>query len=397
MGLHLPGEIMTWVSSLLLIITEVTARSEVRNFLVDNGHHYADIFYNNSSNDWRQLIAENVYFTGIQIEKTAPKTDNAFGVFFFDPEKDDMETYLNRITQRRIKMSLIVIARPTKNYQLEMLQASLLEMDAASFFYVAILQPIGSEPTSWYQVISLKSGSVVNGLTFADNSSRIIESFDLKGLLIRSASLTWTPYLIIDDCNEFGLECKQNYGYYIDYMDLLAAKFNFTYVSQKNMEDDWGLVPKTGPFSLNGSWGGVLGDVINRKYDLSLSDWFWNNDRNALLQFVPTSPNSVVLVMKPHQSKVDFGLFARAFAGDAWVGIVLTASAAASCIFLSSMSSSGQQSNGPKMVIFISMVFFVLANSFYCGVLTMFFTYPASKLFETERDVMQARVVQDHC
>ena len=70
-------------------------------------------------------------------------------------------------------------------------------------------------------------------------------------------------------------------------------------------------MPKSGPFTINGSWGGVMGDVINRKYDLSLSDWFWNNDRNALLEFVPTSPNSIVLVMKPLHSSVDFGLFAR--------------------------------------------------------------------------------------
>ena len=76
---------------------------------------------------------------------------------------------------------------------------------------------------------------------------------------------------------------------------------------------------------------------------------------------------------------------------------MLTAIASASCIFLSNMLTSGRQSNGPKIIVFISMVFFVLANSYYCGVLTMFFTYPASKLFETERDVMQARVVQDHC
>ena len=110
-------------------------------------------------------------------------------------------------------------------------------MEATAFFYVAILQSNASDsnglkPTSWYQVLSLKTGSVVNWLTFADESYRIIESFDLKGLQVRSASLTWTPYLIIDDCDELGLECKQNYGYLIDYMDLLAAKFNFTYISQ---------------------------------------------------------------------------------------------------------------------------------------------------------------------
>ena len=123
-------------------------------------------------------------------------------------------------------MSLLVIARPSQQHdQLRMLQGSLSKMEATAFFYVAILQSKGSEsngskptgsqsngskPTSWYQVLSLKTGSVVNELRFSGNSTRIIESFDMKGLLIRSASLTWTPYLIIDDCNEFGLECKKN-------------------------------------------------------------------------------------------------------------------------------------------------------------------------------------------
>ena len=36
------------------------------------------------------------------------------------------------------------------------------------------------------------------------------------------------------------------------------------------------------------------------------------------------------------------------------------------------------------------MVFFVLANAYYCGVLTMFFTYPVSQLFENEMQAMRA-------
>ena len=89
-------------SLLFFIITEVTAGgSEVGNFLVDNGYHYADIFCNCSFSDWQKLMPDNVYFSGIQIEATEVKTNNAFGVFYFDPNKDDMETYLNWITLGR--------------------------------------------------------------------------------------------------------------------------------------------------------------------------------------------------------------------------------------------------------------------------------------------------------
>ena len=130
-----------------------------------------------------------------------------------------------------------------------------------------------------------------------------------------------------------------------------------------------------------------MGDVINRKYDLSISDWFWDNDRNELLQFVATNMNSVVLVMKPQHSNVDSGIFTRAFTLKSWVGIAVATSAVALSLLLSNVS--GENTNGPKMMIFISLIFFVIANAYYCGVLTMFFTHPASKMFDSETQAMQ--------
>ena len=178
MAQHFSSEFMSRISSLLLIIGEVMARNEVGNFMVDNGHHYIDIFYNHSSIDWRQLIQDDLYISGMQIQKVALKPNNAFGVFLFDPEKDDMDIYLNHITQRKIKLSLLIIERPSQDDQLEIMQAWLSKMEATSFFYVALFPSNGSEATAWYQVLSLKTGSVVSGLTFSDNSSRIIERFD---------------------------------------------------------------------------------------------------------------------------------------------------------------------------------------------------------------------------
>ena len=374
-------------TGILLIVTEVVAQIELQNFLLDNGHRHVDIFFNHSSNDCLQLMPRNAYSSLIHIDKINEANTNGFGIFLFDPEKDDALTYLTHITQRRVKMTLLVIARPTN--LLDMLPDLLSSIEATGFFYVAILSN-RSKVMSWNQILSLKTGTAVNRLTFAANSSKIIERFDLQNLTVRSTSLTWTPYLVIDDCNEFGLECKKNYGYLIDYMDLLAGRYNFTYISQKNIDNDWGALPKSGPFNISGTWGGVMGDVIHKKYDLSLSDWFWDNERNELLQFVGTNMNSVVLVMKPHYSEVDFGLFTRAFAEKSWIGIVLTVTAATSCVLLSNVLISDEKSQGPKMLTFMSMVFFVLANAYYCGVLTMFFSYPAAKVFDTERQAMQA-------
>ena len=208
---------MAGFAILLLIIGEAAAITEVQNFLIDNGHHYVDIFFNSSSSDLSQLIPKNTHFTRIQMEKIKESNPDGFGVFFFDPERDDVFSYLCHIAKRKIKMTLLIITGSSNNDILEMVQNSMLEVETTAFFYIAIL-----ELKSWYQIISLKSGSVVNRLNFANNSLRIIESFDLQKLEIRSTSLTWHPYLVIDDCNKYGLECKKNYGYLVDYMDLLA-------------------------------------------------------------------------------------------------------------------------------------------------------------------------------
>ena len=106
--------------------------------------------------------------------------------------------------------------------------------------------------------MTLKTGTVMQYLTFADNTFRIVEQYNMQGLKIRSTTLTWAPFLTINDCNGIGLECKTNYGYLKDYMDALALKFNFTYTSHRNVDNDWGVVPKKGPFSINGTWGGVM-------------------------------------------------------------------------------------------------------------------------------------------
>ena len=46
-------------------------------------------------------------------------------------------------------------------------------------------------------------------------------------------------------------------------IEIFAKEFNFTHASHKNMDGDWGMLPKAGPYNMSGEWGGVMGDVIN--------------------------------------------------------------------------------------------------------------------------------------
>ena len=70
-------------------------------------------------------------------------------------------------------------------------------------------------------------------------------------------------------------------------MEKTRQMFNFTYISLRDANNDWGIKPKSGPFNRSGTWGGVMGGVINGEYDTSLSAWYWIHSRVDLLSFAP--------------------------------------------------------------------------------------------------------------
>ena len=362
----------------------------IQEFLVDNGYRYVDIFYNSSHvHGFNIFKLSEVFIARIHMEEIGKANHDSFGIFIFDPEKDDLVSYLSSLLKRKIKMSLLMTTKPLVSNGINLLQSYLSNLQAHTFFYTATLTQ-NSTVMEWNQIISVKSGSVVNGLTFADNSFRIIEQYDLQGLEITSTALTWPPYLTIDECNEFGLKCGKNYGFLVDFMNRLEIIFNFTCTSQKNVDNNWGMTPKSGTYSINGTWEGVWGDILSRQYDMSLSLYAWKLARNEMFSFVPITANRYILVMKPQTSEIDFGLFTRAFVGETWTCIAFMAGAALSLTSIAYLCGLDDKRNCMKIVTFMWWVFFTLVNSYYSGVLTMFFTTTSSLPFETIRDAMQA-------
>ena len=369
---------------------EITASNfygAIHQFLLDNGHRQVEIVSNSSSKVWKTTYMTDIYCARIQIEDIDMAHRKSFAVFLFDPNNDDIKGYVDIIKQMKIKMSLLVVMKLWEKKEDQKLQNYLSEMQDTAFFYLAMANH--TEILSWHYTISLKSGSVMNELTFAEGSLRIMEEFDLHGLEITSTSLTHAPYLTIDDCDALGHKCKKNYGYLIDYMDMLAAKFNFTYTSTKDVNDDWGMQPKSGPFNENGTWGGIMGDVIHEKHDMSISIWQWTLSRNDLLQFAPVAKFRLALAIKPVNSDTDFGLFTRGFTVESWIAIFFLATLAVLCILLTNVLGADENGNGLKMLAFTFWIFFVVINAYYGGVLTMFFTTPFSIPFETEKEVIQ--------
>ena len=353
----------------------------LQQFLIDNGHRHVNVFHNSSKR--LSIPFKDIYLATIHIGDIGKAHDNSFGIFMFDPAKDDLKSYLSYIVQRRVKMSLLTIFGPWKNEETDMIKKYLSDLQASTMFYIS-LPIISSRGMTWHQVVSLKSGSSIDGLVFVDNSLKILETYDLKGLEISSTSLTWDPYLIIEDCNEYGLECGQNEGYMIDYMDRLAKQFNFTFVSQRNVDNDWGTT------TFNGTRRGVWADVMRKQYDMSLSIWFWTLERNEFFDFVPIINGHQVLAMKPRHPIMDFGLFMRPFAPNSHLCILLLAGVAWFLTLFMKNYVPEEHMEGLEIMAFIGWLFFTLIFSYYCGVMTMFFTSPISVPFTTLREVIRA-------
>ena len=374
-----------WVKvvALALIIHCKEARASndpsIQEFLMDNGHRHVDIFYNSSQ--WRGVTLTGMFVSRLHIGKVEKVNPNSFGIFVVDPQKDDLGSYLSLIIKRRIRTSLLIVSKPWHHNTSNLIHTQLSLLQPSAFFYMALSSTCCMD---WHQVISLKSGSIINVLKFADNSSRVIETFDLHGLKITSTSLTWAPYLTIDDCNEYGLECAKNNGYLKDFMDMMASQFNFSYVSQKNVGNNWGTLP------INDTYVGVYGNIISKHYDMSLSTWLWTSARNEMCDFVPFLQRGNVLALKPQKPKIDFGLFTRAFVQDTWVYVLFMAGSTVLLTLLTNQYGVDKTRNAPKIMMFIWWIFFTLVNSYYCGVLTMFFTTTSPVPFKTMSDVIQA-------
>ena len=364
------------------------AFEELENFLTANGHRYVDILFNSSSQ--RSLVAfrpKAISIARLKMDDAYKADKNGFGVILFDKENDDIMTMLHMIVQRRVQMSLLLLIEQTMT-EIMIIKKHLHTLGAVGLLYMAVLDTSGL--SSWHHVISLKTGTVICPLTFADNSLQIVETYNLQGLTIRSTTLPWEPFYAIGDCDREGLECKTNHGYLADYMDMLALKFNFTYTSHRNTDNDWGVLPKRGPFSLNGTWSGVMGDVINKRYDMSISTWRWKLERTELAQFVPIVRERLILMSGRQRPKTDFGLLNRGFTKISWISIFMLLIILFIFILLQRVVSQGKYGESLKILVFSTALLFVMIRAYYSAALTKFFTVTMPQPFETERDVIRA-------
>ncbi len=107
-------------------------------------------------------------------------------------------------------------------------------------------------------------------------------------------------------------ECPSS-GLLVDLTQALAERYNFTLVSERQADGDWGYPDTTSTFTLNMSWTGVTGGVVLGRYATSLSTWVWTNYDHPVMDHVIVVSETEGLAFTPQQQELDGTLFTRQF------------------------------------------------------------------------------------
>jgi hypothetical protein len=356
-------------------------QQEVEKFISDKGFKFVTMIENSTMpSRTMSKITQDFVKHGTSSVRTstmnAHMANYAFNfmdahIFIYDIQNDNVQTFLRIVSLTPVRSSIIVMKHlwtesMIKNFKINL---DLFRLDA--LFYVLLSSHQG---VTWHQVITLKSGFSMTELRFSLGNGQIVEDYDLNGLTVNTIGLNYAPYFTLEDCDQHGRNCISN-GYLKQYTDVLAKQFNFTYVSHKEVYEDWGELPKSGPFNRSGEWSGVFGDVIMAKYDLNLAAWAWYLERYGLTSFVSIISITKVLIWTPKTKEHDFGFFFHPFTRDSWIAILsmttLTTIVIAAVHYI---MPSGKEKIGQNIMITTLWYFFILLNAFYGGAMTMFFT-----------------------
>ena len=393
--------LLVLIQGLRVVPASSYTQAEIATFVSDNGFKYVDL-----------LAGQSNHYQGILLRLLSMKTQHYIrchhnldykeahkrfhvdvSVFLVRKLEDITADLLTAVAENKIQRTIVVVMRSSTSDKDEAFRDRLQMLKLNTLFYLSKPDNRDTTESAWYQVITLKNGGhAQHKLKFRSGSRLIEEHYDLQGLTLRSIGLTWSPYLTVDECNEKGEDCAVNSGFFVDAMNELSKKFNFTFTSDRDPNGDWGVLPKSGPFNRSGEWGGVLGDVVEGRFHMSLTPWTWLHKRRDVLDFVQMIKQNRILVWEPVNPEVDFGLFLRPITAESWVAILATALVILSCIVFVKFSLpllSGRSESSELMIVTL-YYFFVLINAFYGGALTMFFIGTGTIPFENLRDVLRA-------
>ena len=185
---------------------------------------------------------------------------------------ENWEKYLELMTKTKVKSSIIMFVGKFDEQKWEHFISKADSLSKNALFY-AVFQKDPDESNNtmiWYRIMTINgyNQSVVNQMKF-DSNGRLTERYNMQGFHITSITLSWSPYFSLINCSDEGRDCESE-GYLTDVMNILGNMMNFTWESHGEINGNWGTTVISGPSNSSGIWGGVVGNVFNGTYQLSI-------------------------------------------------------------------------------------------------------------------------------
>ena len=329
----------------------------------------------------------SVYYNQFQTNEKDYFTDSLVLVASsYDTSKWD--EYLALLTRVEERSTTIIFPEIIDADKKELFLSKLAKSEQSRFFYW--IYPTEGSEISYHRVITLVNVNhvAVNPLNF-NQYGHIIEDYDLQGMHILSTTVSWPPYIYLnDECKSTKLnnkDCKPT-GHLPDTLNAMGKIMNFTWECHGDLNDNYGTTPISGTPNENGTWGGVVGDVFLGNYHFSMSTWVWKEERQNMFDFATYVTDQTALAITLKAKEIDYTLFTRPFRLEAWLlvgfaAIVFILATVVPYLFAPNFG----ESTSLRLIEAIAWTFFMLTEIYYSGALTMFFSTAPTLPFEVIR------------
>uniref|UniRef100_A0A061QLI4 Glutamate receptor 1 n=1 Tax=Cupiennius salei TaxID=6928 RepID=A0A061QLI4_CUPSA len=173
-------------------------------------------------------------------------------------------------------------------------------------------------------ILELKTKGIVkvgewdpeDGLVFSRNYSRdLSEAKDnLQNITLRVTSIVSKPYTMIKE-GDYLTGNERFEGFCVDLIQEICSRLKCNYVYRLVGDDSYGKRHE------NGTWNGMIGEVINREVDLAIADLTITHEREEVVDFTMPFMNLGISILfkKPTKSSPKLFSFLAPFSFEVWV------------------------------------------------------------------------------
>ena len=185
-----------------------TILSDLASFCKDNGMRYVKIV----SRKNKLNIAKHIFDHGIQAGFNITLLNFAYDtqiIFGYDYLEIKTNESIDSIEKHKIKRSILTFTKALDLKKEKDLMQFIKSkfMNTNSFFY--LVYPNSKGQLKYKQVISLRNNThvIIQEVSFQGNNSAMTERYNLENMRIYSNTISWHPYLMVDDCDNLGQNC----------------------------------------------------------------------------------------------------------------------------------------------------------------------------------------------